>query len=321
MAIKRTAILSGGIAAILSLVAAAGALANQGTADTGQSLAPSGSSGSAAGYPSPGSRGWDGEFDSNLVSYIEPGDRVDLIATVNAAVKSDGTAGTIMSKVLVVGVRPSERAGKSVLRFHIGPLEAQYLELFSHLGGLRPALRKKGDKTHPAHPRSSWETILQAVRAINPYHPEEAQEERAGPPAVPRADRPALLASIHDSMEGAPYLALSILTAGESAAPLRAGDRVDILATLDLKEFGRKKAQKTTLTISQHIKVLAAGKSELHPGQDVVLLELSWIEAQNLALALDTAEVRLLLRPEGDRDIYAINPVSLESAWPSPPKK
>jgi len=270
--------------------------------------------------PYPGYRGISVEFDSDKVSYISADDRVDVIFTVTdstTAEKWGKCAATILSNVSVIAVQPSEsNKGKSVVRFALNPDEAQYLELVRYLGNVHLSLRKKGDQTLPAHPISSWETILKGIPAKAYYYLEdhgEAAIEEARPAAdLSNAGKTEILAAVQTRMRGGGYNALSFSLATAKTMFVRAGDRVDVLATVNIKKPGQFKAKMLTVTLLQNLRVLANRASAFHPGQNLLLLEMNWTDAQDLALALDTAEVQLISRNKTDMDIHPMSPASLD---------
>jgi Flp pilus assembly protein CpaB len=80
---------------------------------------------------------------------------------------------------------------------------------------------------------------------------------------------------------------------------IRAGDRVDVLATFDSTIGGSKRA--ATATVLQNVKVLSSRRSWK---KGVLVLKLNPNEAQYAALSPNQADLTVSLRSAGDYDIY-----------------
>ncbi len=271
--------------------------------------------------PRPGYRSMGLEFDNDLISYISPEDRVDVITVIKELQfpeKAGVFAATLLKMVRVLAVEASASdPGKSVVRFELNPNEAQYLELASRSGAIRLSLRKKGDVEDAPMQAVSWKKFLKP--GFEPVSragaacagAEAAAWKGAAGPDWGSAGRKAVLDSIQDRMKGEAYVALSFPVAADKARSVREGDRIDILATLDTNETGQQRAQKTTLTLLQNIRVLDLKRSGTLPGQSVVLLEMNFNEAQFAALAWESADVQVLLRDPKDEEVHSMEQASL----------
>jgi pilus assembly protein CpaB len=114
---------------------------------------------------------------------------------------------------------------------------------------------------------------------------------------------------------------------------IRPGDRVDIIAVLDMvyRQVGGgvEFDQKAVITLAQNIEVLAVEQElqnrvvgddgqagvpldqpDSDPGATVVTLALTPQEAQNLLLAEETGAIRLAVRPPGDNTVETLPQVS-----------
>ncbi|MCX5786756.1 MAG: RcpC/CpaB family pilus assembly protein [Elusimicrobia bacterium] len=271
--------------------------------------------------PDPGYRGMGLEFDSDSVFYISPDESVDIITVTSkfsATVKAEKVAATLLKKVRVIAVKPSEtNKGRSIVQFALNPYEAQYLELASHQGDIWLSLRKKGDSEDAPMQIASWKKFLADVIPLRsssgPQGAGEAVVEEAAPvPAGSGADRPAIIAAVQDLMRGESSVALNCSIDDNKVMFVQVGDRIDVLATLDLKEPKKQKLQKTTLTLLQNIRVLDIRRSESHPGRSILLLEPNFNEAQYAALAWNNADVQVLSRNKKDAEIHSMQPATFD---------
>lgn len=271
--------------------------------------------------PSPGYRSMGLEFDNDKVAYISPDDRVDFIAVINELQFSEKTgvsAATLLKMKRVLAVEPSASSpGKSVVRFELNPNEAQYLELASRSGAVWLSLRKKGDVEDAPMQAVSWKKFLKPGFEPVPHNGEAggrsgaAAGKAAAGPAWGGAGREAVINSIQDRMRGEAYVAFGFPVAEDKAGSVREGDRIDILATLDTNETGQQRAQKTTLTLLQNLRVLDVRRSWASQGQSVLLLEMNFNEVQFAALALESSDVQVLLRGPKDDEVHPMEQASL----------
>lgn len=84
--------------------------------------------------------------------------------------------------------------------------------------------------------------------------------------------------------------------------PLRTGDSVDLLATVDVKTD--KRSEKLCATVLQNVLVVGVSLSTAGEGKGAVVLALNPNEAQLAALSVELAELTVALRNDGDREVY-----------------
>ena len=53
-------------------------------------------------------------------------------------------------------------------------------------------------------------------------------------------------------------------------------------------------------------------RSEVHSGQNILLLALNYADVQYAALAADTSDIQVLLREKSDTERHTINPAMLD---------
>lgn len=303
--------------ALLCLFMAARPLIRPAYCSEPQGAAIPASTGAPAERVPEGYRGISLEFDSDRVYYVSPEDHVDIMAYSG---KHRATV-RFLQNVRVTAIEPfSANEGKSLVQFAVTPQEAQYLAMSTHSGDVWLALRKKGDMEMPSGMVVSLDTIVAyiegTVRKTQSYQASPDEGQDMGPLAI-NADRPTILAAVQGRMRGRTYLALSLPIASDKVAFVKPGDRIDILATLDLKR-PEHKPRKTTLTLLQYITVLDVRRSGTKPGRSVLLLELDLPRAQTAIVAWNTADIQLITRNKNDRDVHPIAPEYIENAiWGS----
>jgi Flp pilus assembly protein CpaB len=268
--------------------------------------------------PGVGKRGISIEFDADEIFYVSPNDTVDVMAVVDEgriAKKIGKFVETLVTNLRVMDIKPSELSKeKSVVQFETDQYQAQYLEL-QHVGAdIRLSLHKKGDQYRQMLPLASWKTILKELSSALPDTDQEALDKNTDVlPEINGARRSAIVSAVQKRMQGAPYVASNFLIAGDKTRFILAGDRVDILATLDMKGPEQKRSQKNSIILLQNIRVLDIRKAAFHPGQNILLLELTGTQAQYAALAWNTADVQILSRNETDKDVYyPVSPISFD---------
>ncbi len=273
--------------------------------------------------PQAGYRGISLVFDSDRVFYLRPDDRVDAIVVFDRNKESSGKkkevcAGTMLKMVSVLNIAPSEdNPGKTIVQLGVNPAEAQYLEAAAHSGDIWLSLRKKGDQNDHPLEFSAWSKVLKpGLLMVRPAHAPHSGGECATA-ACNRvlsgsglADAP-LLAAVESRMRE-DYPALSVPLARDKAIFIRPGDRIDLLATIDVSGPNGPKKHKNALTLLQNILVLDSRRSESQPGQGILLLAMNYNEVQYAALAWDTAEIQVLSRNRSDTEVHTMDPGTLE---------
>lgn len=91
--------------------------------------------------------------DADELRGLRPGDRVDVLAVFDAAIRGEALkhSATILQNVMVLGTGPSAKPdGRAVVYLMLNPVEAQYAALASRQGDVVVALRRPGDREmHP----------------------------------------------------------------------------------------------------------------------------------------------------------------------------
>jgi hypothetical protein len=95
------------------------------------------------------------------------------------------------------------------------------------------------------------------------------------------------------------YRAVPVPFPGWQVRHIRAGDRVDVLATFESNIGGSNRM--ATATVLQNVKVLSV-RREWKKG--VLVLKLNPVEAQYAALSPQQSELTVSLRTPGDNDFY-----------------
>lgn len=256
-------------------------------------------------------------LDSDYVFYLSPGDSVDALGVYEkSAGEGEKTgeiiAATLIKRLRVLGVSPSEAvSGKSVVRLEANPNEAQYLEAAANTGNIWLTLRKKGDVNDHPLAYSSWSRELPSGFSVAPVPLARPAPGEACRPSSVLADA-AVIAGVQGRMRE-DYPAFSAPIAADKAAAVRAGDRVDVLATVDAAGPAGVKKHKRTITLLQNVLVLDISKSVCRPSQRILLLALNYLQVQQAALAWDTAEIQIVVRNAADTETYPMESASLST--------
>ena len=104
------------------------------------------------------------------------------------------------------------------------------------------------------------------------------------------------------------YRAVSIPINAYELRRIRAGDRVDVLATFESARFESKGM--VTATMLQNVKVLGVERPGKGEEKGTLVLKLNPIEAQFAALGVRQSDLSLALRSAGDNDVYPMEIVS-----------
>ena len=268
--------------------------------------------------PRAGYRAIDLAFDSDHVFYLSPGAIVDALAVYEKGADADGkggetVAGTMIKRAKVLSVGQSvETLGKTIVRLEGNPNEVQYLEAASHAGNIWLTLRKTGDvNDHPLE-YSSWAKELKAgVRAFPAPLSPASRAEGCGPaPAGGVFAAAAVIAGAQGRMREN-YPAVSVPIAADKVSAVRAGDRIDILATIDAAGPGTGKKHKRTITLLQNILVLDIARSVCRPARSILLLAMNYKQVQQAALAWDTSEIQVAARNPADTETHVMESAAL----------
>lgn len=259
---------------------------------------------------------------TDRVFYLYPEARVDVIVVFDGresmAPVKEATVGTMLKKLRVLAVTPSVTApGKSVVMLQAGIMEAQFLEAAAQDGNIWLTLRKKDDQNDHPMAFSSWSKLLGSkLRVLRPARPPQRGGEcgpaRNGLGASGNGlARAAELAAVENRMRE-DYPAINVGVPSDQVMFVKAGDRVDVLASVEALDPVGAKKHKLTHTLLQNILVLDNRSSVSEPGQNILLLAMNYDEVQSTALAWDTAVIRILGRNASDSEMYPIKPASLE---------
>lgn len=104
------------------------------------------------------------------------------------------------------------------------------------------------------------------------------------------------------------YRAVSIPINAYELRRVRAGDRVDVLATFESIRVDSKGL--VTATMLQNVKVLGVERPGKGEEKGTLVLKLNPNEVQFAALGVRQAELSLALRAPGDNDVYPMELVS-----------
>lgn len=272
-----------------------------------------------ANAPQAGHRGMSFVLDGDRVFYLKPEDRVDVTVVLNRKLKSSGAkkeaVPVTLQHVRVLGVKPSVTSpGSSVVYLEVEPQMGQYLEAVGRSeqvsGQIWLSLIKTGEFEHHSFEAATWSKLLKSeVQAFPLVHAAPANPVLAGSGS---ADAP-LLAAIESRMRTG-YRGLNVPVPSDKAMFIQPGDRVDVLATVEVRGPAAPKKHKATLTLLQNILVLDSRRSASQPGQAILLLAMNPAEVQYAALAWDTAEIQVLSRNKADDQILPLKPTSSDSA-------
>lgn len=267
--------------------------------------------------PAPGYRGMSLTLDADKTLYLQPGDRVDVIVVFDGRGPGrlrekpvqEMTAGTMMKRMRVLAVKPSESApGMTAVELQAGPSEAGPLEAAAHSGRLWLSLRKNGDDEDAPMEFAMWSKIVKSA-SLKTFRPRRPDAPAAAAPLRPD-DAAGLAAARGQIKESRP--ALSLPLDADKAAFVRPGDRIDVLATFGADQPQDAAKRPLTATILQNVTVLDVRKSPARPGQSVLLLGLNFLEVQYAALAWETADVSILVREKSDQETHPLQPWSLK---------
>lgn len=272
-----------------------------------------------ANAPQAGHRGMSFVLDGDRVFYLKPEDRVDVTVVLNRKLKSSGgkkeaVPVTLMQHVRVLGVKPSGTSpGTSVVYLEVEPYMGQYLEAVGRSeqvsGQIWLSLIKTGEFEHHSFEAATWSNLLKSeVQAFPLAHAAPGNSVPAGSGSADAQ----LLAAV-DSRLRTGYRALNVPVPSDKAMFIQPGDRVDILATVEVRVPAAPKKHKATLTVLQNILVLDSRRSASQPGQAILLLAMNPAEVQYAALAWDTAEIQVLSRNKADDQILPLKPTSSDS--------
>lgn len=262
--------------------------------------------------PRAGYRAMNLSLDSDYVFYLSSGDMVDALGVYErGAGEGEKTgeiiAATLIKRLRVLGVTPSEAiSGRTIVRVEVNPNDAQYLEAAVNTGNIWLTLRKTGDMNDHPLAYSSWARELpHGFRVVPVPLSRPAPGESCGPAVDAGA-----IAGVQNRMRE-DYPALSAPIAADKVAWVRAGDRIDVLATVYAAGPAGGKKHRRTVALLQNILVLDIGKSVCRPSQRILLLALNYLQVQQAALAWDTAELQILARNAGDTGTQAMESASL----------
>lgn len=104
------------------------------------------------------------------------------------------------------------------------------------------------------------------------------------------------------------YRAVSIPVDAYQLRVVRAGDRVDVLATFDSTAGGVKRMM--TATMLQNVRVMGVVRPDKGAEKGTLVLKLNPNETQYAALGIHQAELSIALRNPGDNDIYPMEVAS-----------
>lgn len=259
-----------------------------------------------------GYRGMSLSFDSDRVFYLQPEDKVDVIA-VSERNKGKGpesaqgaTATTLLKRVRVLAVKPSESSpGKSVVELELNPSEAMYLEEAAVSGDIWLALRRKGELEDRPMALTTWSRLLGSDVLVHRLAPAPGGVLLPGGSASV-----ALRGEVESRMtESRPALSLPIAT--DKVQYLQPGDQIDVLANFDaVKPKGGGK-DRLTASVLHNVPVLDVRKSQSQAGQSLLLLGLIYNEIPIAALAWDSAEIQILTLAKSDQIVDSTQPVSV----------
>lgn len=271
-----------------------------------------------ANAPQAGHRGMSFVLDGDRVFYLKPEDRVDVTVVLNRKLKSSGgkkeAVPVTLQHVRVLGVKPSGTSpGTSVVYLEVEPYMGQYLEAVGRSeqvsGQIWLSLIKTGEFEHHSFEAATWSNLLKSeVQAFPLAHAAPGNSVPAGSGSADTQ----LLAAV-DSRLRTGYRALNVPVPSDKAMFIQPGDRVDILATVEVRGPAAPKKHKATLTVLQNILVLDSRRSASQPGQAILLLAMNPAEVQYAALAWDTAEIQVLSRNKADAQILPLKPTSSDS--------
>ena len=262
---------------------------------------------------------------------LRPGDRVDVVAVLT--VGDDGNrALTIAQNVEVLAVeqklinvvpaaesaatgsdgtlvdQPDAQPKGSVATLALTPEQAQQILLAEVEGSIRLSVRAPGDSTEVALANASF--VESATAGAGPNGSETA---------VP-------LSQVVP--EGMRAMAVGVDRVIAAGGLLRPGDRVDVLALLELQQTDASGTQivdeARVITIAQHVQVLAVeqrllkdptasasdaivDQSATLPSATAVTLAVTPLQAQQILLAEARGVIRLSLRPTDETAILDLN--------------
>lgn len=99
------------------------------------------------------------------------------------------------------------------------------------------------------------------------------------------------------------YRAVPVRLDGWQLRHIRAGDRVDVLATFETSRGGGAK-RRLTATMLQNVKVLGVDRPWKSAEKGTLILKLNPVEAQYAFLGPSEADLGVALRHRGDGELY-----------------
>ena len=230
--------------------------------------------------------------DPAQLYFVNKGDRVDVLTTFDALMKGgikEKVTATILQNVIVADVhKPADLEKAGAVSLLLNPNEAQYAALSSIQGSIQLLVRAPGDmKMHPME--------MASFRKLT--HADVPREALLPPKTGTREDK---------LVEG--YRGVFLEVSGHQLLFVNKGDRVDVLATVELDMDKIK--EKVTAAVLQNVAVLDVYRPEDPKEKGIIELLLKPEDAQYAALSGIQGTIHFAVRSPEDLEIHSMNMAS-----------